>query len=322
MDVQRPAANKLAHHTPHKSQTLMRGAVTKPGDSLKRQTKAVSHSDAILQQPKFEVVPKLSHPKVDPERAQRSAQIPQSESVRRFVDASAFQPAPTPAPAPVSTPESVPAPEPVAVKPVLAETAAAHAVAAPSVAASSMDVFERALQRANSHMELPGEHKQKKAKHRSLKPGLGKRVLSIGAASLAVVMLVGFFAVQNKANLTVRYASAKAGFSATLPTYKPEGFGIGKFTYSPGLVGVTYTSDLSADQAFTLTQKKSNWDSSSLRSDYLASQGEFKTVQSAGRTIYIYGENNATWVNGGVWYNVTSGGNLSSGELVSLANSI
>jgi hypothetical protein len=307
MDIHRPAGVKIAHHAPKKSQTLMRSAVAKPEPSVRRKTKVTSHTHALVAQPEIKIVKKLAHPKVDPRRAQRSALVSQSELIHRFSNTELSVPKPA-------------LPAPAAVKPVYASTPVAHAVATPLAGASSMDVFERALQRANSHLELPVDNRQKRVKRR--KSGVSKRVFGASVSALAVVLLAGFIAFQNQANLTIHYASNKAGFAANLPAYKPAGYSVGKFTYSPGQVGVTYANNASG-QSFSMVQKQSSWDSQALRDDYVATQSQsYKTIESAGRTIYTYGNNSATWVNGGVWYQVDTAGSLTTEEIVNLATSM
>jgi hypothetical protein len=194
---------------------------------------------------------------------------------------------------------------------------AAHSVSAPNPAASSMDIFERALQAANSHLEpqhSPATHKKRgKA---------AKRLLSFSAAGLAVLLIAGCIALQNQANLTIRYASVKSGVSAVLPSYHPAGYQPGKVSYSSGSVNIRYTNS-SSGQGFALQQSNSNWNSQSLRDNFVAMQDKhYHTVETAGRTVFTYGDNNATWVNGGIWYNVTSNGSLTTNELLDLAKSI
>jgi hypothetical protein len=314
MDVRRPAAHKpahkpahhLTHHTAKKSETLMRSAVHKPEPSIRRKAKATSHTHALVAQPKFQIIKKLSHPSVDKKRVKRSSLIARSEYIRRFAN-------PTELPKPKAHAAAIPASQ---FKPVHADAPAVHAVSMPQ--ASSLDVFERALQTANSHMELPLEHKTTK-RHKARK---AKRAFGIAAASLAVLVIGGFVALQNQANLTIKYASSKAGFAATLPHYKPSGFAASKFTYSPGVVGVKYTNT-SEHESFSLVQKQSGWDSTALHDNFVAlNNSSYQTFQSAGRTIYTYGKGSATWVNAGVWYQVTSDGSLKTTDLINLANSM
>lgn len=86
-----------------------------------------------------------------------------------------------------------------------------------------------------------------------------------------------------------------------------------------GVVSVAFSS---GDSGFKVKQQASNWDSQTLYDNVVASSGtSHKTFQSQGRTIYIYG-NNAAWVNAGVLYNITTTGNLTPNEMVSIATSI
>lgn len=311
MDVSRPAPQHAKRRAPKKSQTLMRSAVSKPEPSLKRKAKATSNTTALVAQPKPQIVPKLAHPVVDRSRQTRAHHVPRSPQIRRYALDSALRPQPTPTPAT--------RPATANVRPVYADTPAVHAVQTPMPTASSMDVFERALVRANSHKET---YTEKPARAVKRKKSAGKRVLTASTASLAILLVVGFAAFQNQAQLTIKYASNKAGFTAELPSYKPAGYKVGKLSYNPGAVAVQYTNTASG-QSFKLVQKESNWDSSALLDDHVSSRySSYKTIEAAGRTIYTYGKNNASWVIGGVWYQLESDGNLTTEDVVNLASSI
>jgi hypothetical protein len=72
-----------------------------------------------------------------------------------------------------------------------------------------------------------------------------------------------------------------------------------------------------------LTEKTSAWNSATLRDNFVASNAKtYQTVETGGRTIYLYGQNQASWVNGGIWYQVQSNGALSNHQLVELATSL
>jgi hypothetical protein len=309
-DFVRTPAHHLPVHTPSKAKTLMRHTVQKPKDSLKRQVKAATRTDVLVKQPSITVKPKLSSYSLDPKRVSHAKQTPRSPYVSRYqtvgqaLKASQSEPAPTALRAEVAVKHSQPAQRSTA--DISRE------------AAASMDIFERALARANSHEQKPVSYPKSK-RRRSL---FGGRALSIAAASMAVVLLVGFFVWQDSANLTMRYAASKAGVAATLPGYKPGGFSVGKFTYSAGIVAVNFKNAQTGD-SFALVQKSSGWDSQALRDNFVASQDStYQTIDAAGQTIYTYGNNNATWVNGGIWYQVQSHGDLSTNQLVELAVSM
>jgi hypothetical protein len=305
-DFARHPSRHIKHHATSKSHTLMRSTVKKPAGSLKHRLKSDTHTHALVAQPKVQIEKKLSYPKVDSGRARRAVRVPRSEVIQRYADTRQLA-----APA---KPLRV-TPHAAALKPVHASSPAIHAVATPQ--AASMDVFERALHEANSHLQ-PLVHPGKK--HNSQRRS--KRIMSFGAAALSLLIIAGFVALQNQASLTIHYASHKAGITASLPNYRPLGFSVGKFNYSAGTVAVQYDNQ-SSGQSFMLTQTASSWDSQTLKDNFVASADKnYQVIQNAGRTIYTYGDNNAAWVNGGIMYKITSGGSLTSTELVNLATSM
>lgn len=303
----------VQHHKASSSKTLMRHAVAKPQHSLKRHTKVQHRTDVLVKQPSITVKPKLSSYSIDPRRVAHAKQIPRHPEARRY----AIQ-------------QPLLATAGAAAKPMLSSTAAAPAatVATPafrpvptpkpqSNTVRTPDIFEQALARANSHTEKPVA--RRRVKHRRV---LGSRALSYSAASLAVVLLVGFFAWQQKATFTMRYAAGKAGVAATLPGYKPSGFSAGKFTYSPGLVAVNFSNTETGDR-FALIERSTGWDSQALLDSFVATKSRsYQTIDAAGRTIYTYGNNNATWVDNGIWYQINSKGSLSTNQLVQVALSM
>jgi hypothetical protein len=305
-DFTRKPAAHLKHHATKKSQTLIRSTVSKPTDSLKHRLKSDTHTHALVAKPELHIEKKLSHPKVDAARARRAVRVPRSEEIRRYAEARQLA---------ASTQPLRVTPHASALKPVHASTQEIHAVAAPQ--AASMDVFERALHQANSHLQPLVHSTKKQRSHRR-----SKQIMSFGAAALSLLIIAGFVALQNQANLTIRYANHKAGITASLPNYRPIGFSVGKFQYSAGAVAVQYNNQ-SSGQSFMLTQTASTWDSQSLKDNFVASADQnYQVIQQAGRTIYTYGDNDAAWVNGGILYKVTSGGSLTNTELVNLATSM
>ena len=66
-----------------------------------------------------------------------------------------------------------------------------------------------------------------------------------------------------------------------------------------------------------------NWDSQTLLQNFVSTSGQpYDAYKAAGRTVYVYGNGNATWVNGGVWYEVSDNGALSKDQIIQLANSM
>lgn len=281
----------------------MRHIVHQPAPSLKRRTKSVTRTDVLTRKPQFDIAPKQSIQTVDPHRLQRAKRIARSRLISRFGNLQ-LQPAHTAA---ASKP-------PAATLKPIALPAISH-VEAP-IRQPSDDIFERALATANSHRQPPYAAKPAKRGHRL------HRTVSIAASSLAIVLIIGFIAYQNAANLHMRLAAARAGISATLPGWQPNGFHVGSFSYGTGTVTVSFFN-AAANRSFSLTQTASNWSSSALLSEYVYPNNDsYDTITSAGTTIYTYGSNNATWVNGGIWYKLDTNGILSTSQIVRIADSM
>lgn len=179
------------------------------------------------------------------------------------------------------------------------------------------DIFEQALALATSHEQKPLKLSLLRAAGRRKKL---RRTVSIAASAAVFLLLAGFIVVQNKAAIQMQMASAKAGFAATTPGYQPEGFSMDRIDYGPGTVATWYSSE---DKSFSVVQKKSNWDSQTLLENFVATTNEdYEGYQVNGRTIYLYGAGRATWVNGGIWYQVQAGDVLTSDQLLRVARSM
>lgn len=306
----------------------MRKAVKKPAPSLKRTLKMQTRTDILAKVPAHLVVPKHSIQTIDERRMKHAHLVAKSNLISRF---GAVQPLPASHRAETQAAASSPTTAAIKqaikvtpradIKPVYASTAAMPAIKSQP----SLDIFEQALARANSHKQTYTAPK-KQVKHKAMKAkkhGFGRKLATTGAVALAVLLVGGFIAYQNTANIEMRLASSKAGIHASLPSYKPAGFAASGFMYDTGAVAVNFHN--SADgRTFKVVQKSSNWNSDTLANEYVASVAgsDYRTVDSGGRTIFAYGNNNATWVDGGIWYTVTSDGSLSSSQLLDLARSM
>lgn len=315
--------NSISSHQPQRPKTLMRHIVHKPEISTKPIVKAQAPTE-MQAAPMAAIAPKLSASKVDTTRMHRAKATGQSQYVQRFAKPAQ---AATPVRSHIGTQQDssvqritradiarnhvqarradVVAPIPVK-QPPQQHAAKSHESKAQ---AEKPDIFEAALANARSH-EQPAVHHKKRSR---------KFINAISIAA-AFVILGGFVAYMNLPNIEVHVASIQAGFNAQLPSYKPSGYAMnGGVQNQNGVVSVAFSS---GDSAFKVKQQASNWDSQTLYDNVVASSGtSHKTFQSQGRTIYIYG-NNAAWVNAGVLYNITTSGNLTPNEMVSIATSI
>ncbi len=193
--------------------------------------------------------------------------------------------------------------------------AKAQAEAVPAIS------FASAIANATSHEEeTPAKPKlhQRTAK----KLGTTTKMLGAGGATLAVLLIAGFIAFKSVPTVQMQLAATRAGFSASLPGYTPAGFSMkGGIDADQGAVTVNYKSN-SDDRNFQVSQKPSNWTSESLLTNYVSSDKKaYQTYEERGKTIYIYEGSNATWVNGGVWYEIKGDSSLSSDQLLHIANS-
>jgi hypothetical protein len=182
-------------------------------------------------------------------------------------------------------------------------------------------VFEDHLIKSNTASARAKKDANRK-KYKKFK--LSPKFVSITAVFVAFVLMGGFFAYQNIPSVGMRIAAQKAGFNGSLPGSVPAGYAFkSPILAESNNISVTYQN--SADNRnFVLVQRPTNWSSESLLTNYLLdSQFRYQVYRDKGLTVYIYNGSNATWVDKGVWYSVTSEENsLSSEQLLELASSI
>jgi hypothetical protein len=300
------------HHPPHQPQhtkTLMRHAVSPPALSLKRSVK-VQPLASPAKQPQFDITPKQFVASVDAARLKRAAHVAQSGLVRHFDMTTQPQPARPAGRAVLAADHHIAVSNQPAGRPAQDRVPAA-------AKQRSDEIFERALAHANSHKQPPVT-----AKHAAAQAPRQHGLLSVAASTLAILLIVGFIAYQNANAIQIRLASSRAGINATLPAWRPDGFRVGGFSYRQGSVTISF-HDSQAARSFSVTQAASSWDSEALLSDYVAPNNEnYQAFQTNGSTIYTYGQNNASWVNSGIWYRLTTDGSLSTSQVVKLAASM
>jgi len=284
------------HKKTQKSQTLMRHAVKKPAGPAKiaAKPKVVKHPTNQLD--------------VDPKRATRAQTVKKSSLISRFG-------APRRAISPLTSILPV-QPEPVA-PPMMDEhhknKLSSH---------HSKDTFAHALNKANSHTQ-PKVGRVSRRHKISKKLRVSTRTVNVAAASLAIMLLGGFIAYQNVPNFSMKIAAARAGVEGRMPGYQPSGFGLaGPIKYQPGQITLSYASH-SDERSFNINQRSSQWNSDTLLENYVVpEQKTYQTFQDGGKTIYIYDNNSATWVDGGVWYQIEGNSALNSDQLLRMAASM
>jgi hypothetical protein len=305
-DIIRPGGNPLSPKYPTRSSTLMRNVVNKP--NLKSEPK-ISAQAMLMTEPSTVVLPKQVASSVDPDREKRAKLNAQSELISRFRSTSS------------NSSETLPA-QPIAKQPAAPITPPApeqppqlYTPLDPQVDQPSMSIIEKSLAAAPVY-EVPKIHRKTK-----VKKSKAKKVMSYAlVASLLVVLGGGIFAYKNFDRIGFYVASSQAGFHATLPGYSPSGYTMASVSSASGIIQSNFKSN-SDSRNYSLNEKTSSWSSDDLLNNYVSgiSSGSYQTINSGGKTIYIYGNRNATWVNNGIWYVITSNNSLSDNQLVQIA---
>ncbi len=292
--IKSPVVTKSINHASGrtmKSATLMRHQLKKPSTA----TNDIQHSISVS-----------THRRVNQDR---ETLLTRSAKVNKFND---FKSSTTKPQKPVTNiTSSIPsAPPPISQSSTHTRT--------PSL---KQNIFLSAIENADSHNQPKISHKSRS--NRSQKASRNKKLVNLTSFAVSLLILGGFFAYQNVPNMSLKLASKNSGIVAKAPGYIPSGFSMDRsVAYVPGQVTLTFKSNTD-DRSFQLTQKASSWNSEDLKSNFLASNFDnVQQLESNGNTIYLYDDNNATWVDGGVWYNLESSADLSSSQLLSFTKSI
>lgn len=290
------------HQKNEKSKTLMRGAVKKPANN---KVHATAH--AVGHQPN-QTQPHAGLPANDT-RIARASSVTKSSLISRFGSSDYTSDVQKP------KEHKTVAHVPVKNAPPISEHKAVPL-------SSHANPFAHAIENATSHEQLSPKRESKRNKiARTLR--VSPRTFSAGSMVLAGLLLGGFFVYQNIPNLAMKVAATRSGVHANLPGYKPAGFAInGPIKYSAGKISINYRSTTD-DRTFAVTQSASEWNEETLLDNFVATERRaYQTYQDKGKTIYIYDDNNATWVDNGVWYQIEGASSLNSDQLLRIANSL
>lgn len=192
-----------------------------------------------------------------------------------------------------------------------------------TAASTQPNVKEQLIQKALH--QAPTSTVQKAKKHNTKRsPERKHHIAWYITGAVLIVLAAGYVAYLNVPSISMKVAARRAGFAATLPEYKPSGYGLnGPIAYSPGQVTVNYKSTTD-DRRFALTQQPTTWDSTALLENYVTKQtANYLTYQDSGLTIYMYNGSSAAWVNNGKLYKVDGkSSQLDADQLLKLATSV
>lgn len=290
-----PEAKKLHQHA-QRSKTLIRTAVKKPFIN-KQPVRARSLS-------------------ANPDRQERAKTVTKSTYVKRFghfkIDRSNSD---------MQEGEIVDRPKTAALHATAGHTAIAAAPVPSMLGNVSHQQIENLLDQALTMAD---------AQKRALKNSMGKnpwrrikaapRWLTLSVAAVILLTAGALAAWQYIPQASIKAAGMKANINAKAPAYVPAGYKFeGPAKYQDGAVTVDYKSQ---NGNFAVSQKTSNWDSTSLEANMLNKEQQIQTSQVNGNTVYIYGEkNDAAWVDSGKLYKLKNEANLSPDQVLRIVQS-
>lgn len=144
-------------------------------------------------------------------------------------------------------------------------------------------------------------------------------IVKMGAAVASIALMSGLVWMQNSPKMAFRSAAAKAGIDASLPTYVPSSYRQnGPVSVGQGQITLNFSSP-SDEEQLKIAQRRTDWDSNSLRENFVAKQSNnYLAVQGQGLTIYMF-DDYASWVNHGVWYTISGTAKLSREQVLRMA---
>jgi len=171
-------------------------------------------------------------------------------------------------------------------------------------------MLENGINNSTSHLEKTPKNVYKKRQ-------LGKKIIGISAA-LSVTLVI--LALTNINNIKLDVASARSGFSAVLPKNPLSGFKLSSISYGAGFINSIFNNGHSS---YTLSQRLSNINNDQLVSYVIKPVSSSYESQAAnGKTVYLYSQNQASWVENGYLYTIKANSNLNNHQILDIASSI
>lgn len=193
----------------------------------------------------------------------------------------------------------------------------------PSTRPTAKELKDQAIKKALAAASATSEEEQAQMKSGAkMHFGLGRLALALSCAAVVVFAIV-YFVNLNMPDISLKVAAMQTGIDASYPSYVPRDFSISSITSENNKITLDFKNTKN-DDAFSLIEEASSWDSNALMTNYVQQnfKDNYAIVREQGLTIYI-SENNAAWVNGGIVYklNITSG-SLTHKQIRSIAVSL
>lgn len=190
---------------------------------------------------------------------------------------------------------------------------------------TAKELKDQAIQKAllaASRENVIDTTKQKNSGFKKINIGVGRVLLALSCAAVAVFAIV-YFVNLNMPNVSLKVAAMQTGINASYPSYVPRDYSISSITSENKKIVLDFKNDQTGEK-YSLVEETSSWDSNALLNNYVKStyNDNYSTVKEQGLTIYLSGSN-AVWVNGGVMYRIISDdGVLSNKQIRSIASSL
>lgn len=164
------------------------------------------------------------------------------------------------------------------------------------------------------------EQKTATTKKTKMRFGFGRVVLALACAAAAVFAIVYFVSLNMP---DVQFRATAMQLNAVYPNYLPRDYSPTEIASENNIITLSFKNHNNED-AFSISEEKSSWDSNSLLNNYVKDNfGEnYTVIREQGLTIYM-NDNKAAWVNGGIVYKMNiKKGSLTKKQISSIAASL
>ncbi|MCA9349712.1 hypothetical protein KC853_01545 [Candidatus Saccharibacteria bacterium] len=151
-------------------------------------------------------------------------------------------------------------------------------------------------------------------------PGIAK----LAGSALALAVILVYVWQVNYPSLALKIAGARAGIATSVPGYLPSGWQLSRDIKIEDN-SLTYSLVNTTDRAtMAISQQSSQWTDQDLIEDYISSVSDsYQALRTGGQTLYIYGDNQISWINDGLWYRIEGDSNqLAKDQLIKIASNI
>lgn len=154
-------------------------------------------------------------------------------------------------------------------------------------------------------------------------PKTQRRFMMTSSVIAMFVLVAGALIYVNLPGISITIASRRAGFTAYIPSFTPNGYRIkNPIGYTPGKIVINFKSNTN-DMRYTIEQKPTGWTSDTLREQVTSASGtQYQTQYANGLTIFFTDSDTATWVDRGILFTFQGDSGLSVDQIASIAASM